>query len=418
MSLFDQHRIFLYQNYFLYAIAFLLPVAPKAVPIAISGFGLLSFFAIFKKYSRAHLSEVSILLALLFVLHAVGMLYTANLNRGFFDLEVKLSLIVFPLVFIGFKFLNNTNFRMTLRMFLFGTLTAALFCFLQSSYEYFINGMPYYYFLTSRFSVIIHQSYFAMYLIFSMLILAFLEWPNFKDNRWSKRVLNITLMLFLSVCVILTGSKTGFIVWVLVVFGMVAFLVKEVKYKLVPIFGLMVLTSLVGIIFREAPLLQSRIVNVLKITQDEEVDPLTTESTAVRYLVYSSSWDVINSQPWYGSGTGDFQDELDKIYEERGYEFAHARHLNTHNQFLQSWIALGIPGFTLILGIFLVMFQQAFKNRDWIYVGFTLIFLVISLTESSLYMQAGVVYFSFFAVLFARKSSGISTDVAADGEKD
>ena len=105
-----------------------------------------------------------------------------------------------------------------------------------------------------------------------------------------------------------------------------------------------------------------------------------------------------------GMGTGDFQDELDKIYEERGYKFAHARHLNTHNQFLQSWIALGIPGVTLILGIFIVMFQQALKNRDWLYVGFTTIFLVISLTESSLYMQAGVVYFSFFAVLFARKS--------------
>ncbi len=175
-------------------------------------------------------------------------------------------------------------------------------------------------------------------------------------------------------------------------------------HKWIPILGLMVLTSLVGVIFREAPLLQSRIVNVLQITQNEEVNPLATESTEVRYLVYSSAWDIINSQPWYGMGTGDFQDELDKIYEERGYKFAHARHLNTHNQFLQSWIALGIPGITLILGIFIVMFQQALKNRDWLYVGFTTIFLVISLTESSLYMQAGVVYFSFFAVLFARKS--------------
>lgn len=404
MSLFDQHRIFLYQNYLLYAIAFLLPVTPKIVPLLIVVFGLLSFYAIFKKYSRAHLSEVSILLALLFLLHVVGMFYTSNTNRGLFDLEVKLSLIVFPLVFIGFKFVNTTNFKTTLRMFLFGSVAAAVICLGQSSYEYFINDMPYYYFLTSRFSVIIHQSYFAMYLIFSMLILAYLAWDQLKENGWKNRILNLLLMLFLSLCVILTGSKTGFIIWVIVVFGMVAFLVKEMTHKWIPILGLMVLTSLVGVIFREAPLLQSRIVNVLQITQNEEVNPLATESTEVRYLVYSSAWDIINSQPWYGMGTGDFQDELDKIYEERGYKFAHARHLNTHNQFLQSWIALGIPGVTLILGIFIVMFQQALKNRDWLYVGFTTIFLVISLTESSLYMQAGVVYFSFFAVLFARKS--------------
>lgn len=404
MKWLERHRIFLYQNYLLYAIAFLLPCAPRLTPMLILGFGVLSIYAIVRGYSRVQMTEVGVFFILFFCLHLLGMTFTENQSRGWFDLQVKLSLIAFPIMFIGFKFLNKTNFDNTLRAFLYGTLAAGIFCLAQSAYSVLIEGKAYYYFLTSRFSVIIHQSYFSMYLVFSIIVLAYLEWPLFMNRSWKRNMANALLLVFFTVCVVLSGSKIGMISWFAITMLLTWALIREFERKWIPILGLIIITSLIGVLFQSAPLLQSRVMNVLKIAQGQNVAPDSKESTAVRTLVYSSSWSVIAEQPWYGQGTGDFQDALDAEYLDKDFAVAAERHLNAHNLFLQTWISLGIPGVMTLTGIFLLLFQQAFRHRNFPFLGFTLLFLLISLTESALNMQAGVVFFAFFAILFARRT--------------
>jgi len=416
MSFFDRHRIFLYQHYLLYAIVFLIPIYPRIVPLFIVLFGGLSIFAMVKGYSRAEMSEVSILLLMFFFLHLIGMFYTENTTRGWFDVEVKLSLMAFPLVFVGFRFVNTTNFNRTLRMFLYGTVTATLYCIAQSAYKVFWLDMKYFHFITSRFSVTVHQSYFALYLIFAMVILAYLEWPLVKKDK-KRTLVNVLIIITLSVSVLLTGSKSGFIMWAVIALGLTGVFVREMKHKWIPILGLTVLMSIMGAIFQGAPLLQSRITNMLEVAQKDEVNPQSTESTAVRYLVYSSTFEVLRSQDWFGQGTGDFQDVLDDIYNEKGYTSAAEEHLNAHNLFLQSWISLGIPGLIIVLGIFLVMTVQAIRNQDALLLGFTALFFILSMTESTFNVQAGVVFFSFFTVFLARRS-GSKGVLSAEEESD
>lgn len=263
----------------------------------------------------------------------------------------------------------------------------------------------------------LHPSYLALYLIFSMLILAYLEWPLVKRSQPWRTVLNIALMIFLSVCVMLCGSKIGFIMWVVIALMLTILLVREARRKWMPIIGLVLVCSILGGVFQAAPALNMRILNVLRVAQESKVSPEAAESTAVRLLVYVSSWEIVSEQPWYGQGTGDFQDKLDAVYTEKGYIKAKERHFNAHNLFLQSWVSLGIPGLIMIIGIFIVMFQQAFKSREWIYIGFTTLFFLISMTESSLNVQAGVVFFAFFTVLFARRAlSSAQTQNAMAGE--
>lgn len=404
MSWLNRHNVFLAQNYFLYAIAFLIPLYPKAVPPLILLFGICSVLAILKKYSRVEMGEVAILMLLFYGLHLIGMLYTENLERGWFDLEVKLSLVAFPLAFVGFRFLRATNYKRTLRMFVYGTVSASLMCLIQSAYKYYVLDLPYYHFLTSRFSFIIHPSYFALYNIFSILILTRLEWPFA-----GKKPLRITMIgfmfLFLSVSVLLTGSKTGFLMWIIISLSITVVFIKIAKHKWLPVVGLALIMSVIGVIFQNAPLLRSKVINVLNVAQSNELDPKATESTAARALVYDSAIEIIKHQNWYGQGTGDFQDALDRAYNEKGYEFAALRHLNAHNLFLQTWVALGIPGTVMLAGLFITLLILAIKHREPLMLGFTLIFIIISLTESTFYVQAGVVFFAFFAVLTSRRAS-------------
>jgi len=207
---------------------------------------------------------------------------------------------------------------------------------------------------------------------------------------------------------VLAGSKTGFIMWVFVAMYMTVHFTRTMSNKLIPILTFVSILSLIGVIFQNAPLLRSRIIHVLRVAQSDSLNPDAKESTAVRALIYTSAFEVVTHQDWYGNGTGDFQDVLDAEYNKKKYVQAADKHLNAHNLFLQTWIALGIPGFAMLLGIFILMFISAFKSGEVLYQGFTLFFLIISLTESTFYVQAGVVFFSFFAVLFERRARTIS----------
>jgi len=407
MVLLDRHRLFLFQNYLLYAIAFFIPLIPRIVPVFIILLGGLSVFAIFKRYSRVQMGEISALMILFFVLHLTGLIYSDNLDRGWFDIEVKLSLLAFPLAFVGFRYVRETNYKRVILMFIYGTTIASIYCLLSSSYNYFILNLPYYHFITTRFSVIVHPSYFALYLNLSILALSRIS-IRFSKQKGESQLVKFLIIILLSITLVLAGSKTGFIMWVFVAMYMTVHFTRTMSNKLIPILTFVSILSLIGVIFQNAPLLRSRIIHVLRVAQSDSLNPDAKESTAVRALIYTSAFEVVTHQDWYGNGTGDFQDVLDAEYNKKKYVQAADKHLNAHNLFLQTWIALGIPGFAMLLGIFILMFISAFKSGEVLYQGFTLFFLIISLTESTFYVQAGVVFFSFFAVLFERRARTIS----------
>jgi O-antigen ligase len=244
-----------------------------------------------------------------------------------------------------------------------------------------------------------------------MIIALHLYWPLEVKSAW-KMLKLISILVFFSLAVVLTGSKTGFIMWLLIAVGVTILFLVRMKNKAIPIIALAVIMSLVSLVIQKAPVLQSRLINVLTVAQSDEVDPNAKESTAVRYLVYTSAWSIITSSPWYGVGTGDFQDVLDEVYLQKGFAQAAEKHLNAHNLFLQTWISIGVPGFMLVVGLFLLMFYNAIKQKDLVMLGFTAICFIISLTESTFNVQAGVVFFAFFAVLLSRKVRSIPSSSA------
>jgi len=85
-------------------IAFMLPVWGKLIPTIIvifilnwllSGDYIKTLPALFSVKSRRN----TLLFAGIYILYVIGLLYTSNFSYAWFDLEVKLSLLIFPLVF-------------------------------------------------------------------------------------------------------------------------------------------------------------------------------------------------------------------------------------------------------------------------------------------------------------------------------
>lgn len=121
------------------------------------------------------------------------------------------------------------------------------------------------------------------------------------------------------------------------------------------------------------------------------------DSNNVRLLVWSASIDIIKKEPFTGVGTGDVKNSLRIRNIESGNHHLAEKEYNSHNQFLNTGVALGIPG--LIILIVIIVLCLKYMNRNlkpvWIYnlILFSIIFFMF--TESALERQAGIVFFTF-----------------------
>ena len=73
---------------------------------------------------------------------------------------------------------------------------------------------------------------------------------------------------------------------------------------------------------------------------------------------------------------------------------------NFHNQYIQNFAELGFVGFALLIVILGLNLKNAFKSKDFIHIAFAILMISLFLTESFLWRQRGVVFFTVFYCLF------------------
>src|SRR5690606_7590323 len=75
-------------------------------------------------------------------------------------------------------------------------------------------------------------------------------------------------------------------------------------------------------------------------------------SVAMRLEYWKVAFDIIEDKPFFGVGTGDIQVEFNKIYESDQSVLNNSDYWRrSHNQYLSTWIQIGIPGLLLLLFI-------------------------------------------------------------------
>ena len=73
---------------------------------------------------------------------------------------------------------------------------------------------------------------------------------------------------------------------------------------------------------------------------------------------------------------------------------------NFHNQYIQAFAELGLIGFLLVIIILVINLKNALKSKDFVHIAFAILMISLFLTESFLWRQRGVVFFTLFYCLF------------------
>lgn len=176
-------------------------------------------------------------------------------------------------------------------------------------------------------------------------------------------------------------------------------LFKQKKFLLL---GIILITIIAGLFFvlrsDFAPV--QRLKNAFNFASSSEIiDKTTGESNAVRVLIWSEATTLIKQNWLLGVTPGDANDALYKAYEKAGMTGALNKHLNAHNQFLQTSIGTGLVGVLVLLILTLGILIAGFIRKEIILILFGLIIMLNFLVESMLQTQAGTLFFVFFAPL-------------------
>ena len=335
-------------------------------------------------------------MVVLYALLALSILWSEHTALANFDMEVKMSFVLIPLI-IAFQRYGTRQLKIIIYFFLFGLIIGYSELIFQAIREFLLTKNVNE-FLYVDFSARIHPSYAAYYLNIAILILLF-DYMGGKLQLFKKRWVYLVLIFGFTLLSFMLLSKGGIVASVLLVFALLIYWI--VKKKFLAVFLVVVVSFFsIGTIFLKSQGVQDRTLEFLGALTAEKTDVESESySTGLRLAIWKESIYLLKKEPWLGYGAGDVTSVLMERYDMKGLSVALNRQLNSHNQFLQTGLAVGVGGVILL---FSVLFFPLFTNNKlkWLAFSFSGLTSIFFMTESVLETQAGVVGFVLFYSVF------------------
>lgn len=345
-------------------------------------------------------SRIVVFYVLFFIGQCIGLIYTENIAYGIQKATLFLPLIFLPAVLLSER-LNLKYFGYALEILKYWT--AIVFLYLLITHLY-VDERPLSNFVNHTINARLGISQF--YLVY--LILVPVLYCFFQIEKSHRVIVNGFFLVLFIFFIVLMANRFSFIMLI----GVLLLKGKNImssmsstmwKWSFLPLF-----VSLAILLVVYSPGLRKK-VDVFVKTTDFDIETVITKNKVTytkntfehRFLINYLSLSIIKDNLLFGVGTGDYQDMLEKSYDEIHFKSGMGLKLNNHNQYLTEFLKTGIlGGLCFIYLLFLLAREASLSNKYFVYfVGF---FIVGSLLESYLSRQHGIVVFSFFLPLFLK----------------
>ncbi|MFN3916364.1 MAG: O-antigen ligase family protein [Flavobacteriales bacterium] len=332
------------------------------------------------------------------MIYIVSAALSQDKQEALINLQIKLSLVVFPLIFLT-RGMNNQELKSISLSFVLGCLVAFFVSLINATYCYFEHGW-WECFFTSYLVYNMHTSYIAMYTVFALFIAVRQVIINPNSLSKVERKLYYISFPLLFIFVILLASKSGYIsLGIAITFIFIEYVRKKKRLKLA-LAGLAVFLVLAcslafnGIVKGKF----FQVTETLRISEAElfEKHASTTESSPVRRMIWIESVKIIKNNPM-GVGVGDTKEVLKQSFLNRNMTGAIEKELNCHNQYLQTTVSSGYLGLIALIVYLIFPLSATFKRNFEPTLLFLSTLVIINLFFESMFeVQAGVVYIGFF----------------------
>lgn len=356
------------------------------------------------------IASPSIWFLIYYILLLLGLIWTEDIPFGLSKLENKLTFLIFPLLFQICKF--NATFKQIVNVLLisilFSLISSNILAFLHIENQSSLNWNFFEKLSNSKsFSWNMHRSYFATYCNI-LVVLMFQRLTTIEKDRY--RLIPIFGIAIGSLGVIQSLSKINILILFLsFTFFLIVFFVKGFNIREKLILLSFFLTGLFFTVNNKA--IRHRFNEIKESTTSIKLENNTTlQSSAIRMIMWNTSWEVWKESFLLGSGTGDYSAELTKRNFNKGNYGVAKEELNSHNQFLNTGVQLGAVGVFVLFMLFFSSIRY-FLRSTWRWM-ILVVFLINFLVESFLETQAGIVLFCILILLFFNPK--LNNDIVQD----
>lgn len=365
------------------------------------------------------------LLILLFIIAALSLLWSIDLNRSLRALPRFIPFILCPLLFMIMRPFSKEQILKIVQIFSFSIVLYALFFLVKASILYILNGDVNSFFYHQLIPKDLNAIHFSVY-----VSVAFFYFLTQEIKTLYGKIISGLLFLFM----ILLSAYAILLTFILLLIYYYFFFSKighQLRLRNLIVFILLIFT----IIF--VGKIEQSVEKELKANTEKSINHTVIDKDKVGLKIISSSeaWSNEKFSPndffpgtafrvyqarmfvelfqeesvfWKGYGLNASYKKLEEKAIQydvfRGNESQEGYQTkNFHNQYIQNFAELGVFGFLILIILIALNLKNATKNKDFVQIAFAILMISLFLTESFLWRQRGVMFFTLFFCLFNSK---------------
>ena len=337
-------------------------------------------------------------LSLFWLINLIGLFYSTDLIKGFMRTYDKLPFLVYSLVFFTLQknFYTEIKLHTLLKGFICATAIMLLICWSLAFVQFFKTGSTTFFYYTNFSHYFGHPSYCALIVSVAFCVLYF----DYRNTTKSYQWLYAGAMLFFAVSIYFLQSRSGILAFFFLLIFLLFYDLRRLRKRFWhTCCGLIFIVIFSATIIYFFP---SRVGSLVDKMKTEHVE--TTTLLGARSEIWGIGYHLAMKNIVWGIGTGypngDYLSEKEQTIINPNQSF-----INTHNQFLQTFLEHGILGLGVLVFMMVYSFYYAIKTKNYLLLMLVLGFFIHIFFESMFERGHGIITFCFFYGLLIKISA-------------
>lgn len=384
-------------------------------------FLVVAFSFLFK--SKLTYNKALVLPMIFYLLMVVSLLWTRDFQSTLVGLKKEAFIFLIPLAFLIIPKMSKESVYKIFRIYSFAMAVYAVYYFINAIFRYVetSNARVFFYHELVTFDLsAIYVSTFASFALFYFVLI--------KNKSITEQIATFILVVLIA---LLTSRTLLFIDFLLFICYYIFFSETHKGIKTITVFAVS-LFFIFSLLFvsesrerllteYDTALVDNTVDNNKIIKENQKLHDVSVEEAwynnqfqpdnffpgvALRVFQTRLFIEMLQEQQILFTGFG-FDASQEKIKEKakqynlsKGYE-----EFNFHNQYVQTFAELGLFGFLVLLTILYINIKNAWDNKSFLHIAFSITMIMLFLSESFLSRQRGVVFFITIYCLFNTISS-------------
>ncbi len=340
-------------------------------------------------------NQFNISFIVFYLLYVIGLFYSFDKKEAYFDLEVKLPILLFPIIsfFIPKKYITKTYLWYFALNVILGLILYILYRFgfgITRAIKHSLPIIP----QISYCNLTNYPSYFALISSITLILTHKIPLMSlFKIKNKTSYSLKLGAYSIITIFFLFLNSTSGLLCITIAYLSIILDMYFIEKNRIGIILPVIIIISFYSLVFN-----LNSFNDRYKYYAKVELKTQKKDGSQRKFILTNAHKIIIKSS-LFGIGTGDVRVTINELYKNNGVNFS--RYYNAHNQFLQTDIALGLLGLGYLLYLFILPFVKARRQKEYFILTIIILFGTSFLFESMLEQHMGVYFFSFMYIWFS-----------------